>query len=67
MTEMKKVKVKIPTRFQPLYLGDYRNKLYYGGRGGGKSYAFADSLLVAAQNRKLRIVCLCEFLDSIKD
>ena len=64
---MKKVKVKIPTRFQPLYLGDYRNKLYYGGRAGGKSYAFADVLLLKARQQKLFIACVREVQNSIKD
>lgn len=59
--------MQIPVLFEPLLRSNYRIKFYYGGRGGGKSYAFADSLLVAAQNRKLRIVCLREIQDSIKD
>lgn len=59
--------MQIPEPFEPLLRSNHRIKFYYGGRGGGKSYAFADSLLVAAQNRKLRIVCLREIQDSIKD
>lgn len=44
-----------------------RYKLYYGGRAGGKSYAFADSLLFAGRMKKLRIACMREVQDSIKD
>lgn len=45
----------------------YRYKLYYGGRAGGKSYAFADSLLLLGRMKKLRIACMREVQDSIKD
>lgn len=45
----------------------YRIKFYYGGRAGGKSYAFADSLLLLGRKRKLFIACLREIQDSIKD
>lgn len=44
-----------------------RYKLYYGGRAGGKSYAFADSLLFLGRMRKLRIACMREVQESIKD
>ena len=39
----------------------------YGGRAGGKSYAFADSLLLLGRQKKLLIACLREIQDSIKD
>lgn len=45
----------------------YRIKFYYGGRAGGKSYAFADSLLLLGRKKKLFIACLREIQDSIKD
>ena len=41
--------------------------MYYGGRAGGKSYAFADSLLLLGRMKKLRIACMREIQDSIKD
>lgn len=53
--------------FAPLLTSDYRIKFYYGGRGGGKSYAFADSLLIKGRMQKLLIACLREVQDSIKD
>lgn len=64
---MEKVKVQIPRLFQPLLTKHYRYKLYYGGRAGGKSYAFADCLLLKARSDKLFIACLREIQDSIKD
>lgn len=45
----------------------YRIKFFYGGRAGGKSYAFADSLLLLARKQKLLVACLREIQDSIKD
>ena len=45
----------------------YRIKFCYGSRAGGKSYAFADSLLLLGRKKKLLIACLREIQDSIKD
>lgn len=53
--------------FEPLITTKYRYKFYYGGRGGGKSYAFADALLALSYTKKLFIACLREVQDSIKD
>lgn len=64
---MKKVIAKIPEIFAPLMTQKYRIKLCYGGRAGGKSYAFADSLLLLGRQKKLLIACLREIQDSIKD
>ena len=64
---MTEVIVDIPKRFKPLLSGDYRNKLYYGGRAGGKSFAFADCLLLLGRTKKLFIACVREVQNSIKD
>ncbi len=64
---MKQVVAQIPEVFAPLMTEKWRNKFYYGGRAGGKSYAFADSLLLLGRRRKLFIACLREIQDSIKD
>ena len=64
---MKELKIKIPAVFRPLTQMKKRIKLCYGGRAGGKSYAFADSLLVLGRMKKLFIVCLREIQSSIKD
>ena len=58
---------KIPEIFAPLIKQKKRYKLYYGGRAGGKSYAFADSLLFLGRMKKLRIACMREVQESIKD
>ena len=64
---METVKVTIPTKFRPLLMEHYRYKLYYGGRSGGKSYAFADCLLLKARKEQVRIACVREVQESIKD
>ena len=59
--------VRIADAFAPLLTEAKRIKFYYGGRAGGKSYAFADSLLLKGRQQKLLIACLREIQDSIKD
>lgn len=61
------ITARIPQAFAPLLTEKKRIKFYYGGRGGGKSYAFADSLLLKGRMEKLLIACLREVQDSIKD
>ena len=61
------LKIEIAEIFKPLPSEAWRVKFYYGGRGGCKSYAFADSLLLLGRQKKLFIACLREIQDSIKD
>ena len=61
------MEVKIPSKFRPLLTEHYRNKLYYGGRAGGKSYAFADCLLLLARQKMIFVACVREIQNSIKD
>lgn len=61
------LKIEIAEVFKPLLNEAWRIKFYYGGRGGGKSYAFADSLLLLGRQKKLFIACLREIQDSIKE
>ena len=44
----------------------YRYKVFHGGRGSGKSWAFARALLIQAAEKKLRILCCREIQKSIK-
>jgi phage terminase large subunit len=44
-----------------------RYKVLYGGRGGSKSFAFADALISKALFEKLRILCTREMQNSIRD
>lgn len=63
----KKMEIKIARPFLPLISEQKRIKFFYGGRGGGKSYAFADALLMKGLQKKLLIACVREIQDSIKD
>ncbi len=58
-------KIQIPEAFYELF-EPHRYKLYYGGRGGAKSWAFARALLVEAIKRKVRVLCCREFQNSIR-
>ena len=44
-----------------------RYKVLYGGRGGTKSIAFSDSLILKSYSRKERILCTREMQNSIRD
>ena len=45
----------------------HRYKVCYGGRGGGRSWAYARNLLIDAYQTPLRILCTREIQRSIKD
>ncbi|MEM7209570.1 MAG: PBSX family phage terminase large subunit [Pseudomonadota bacterium] len=57
---------KIPAAFRELFQ-PHRYKVFYGGRGGAKSWAFADALLILGAQKSLRILCARELQKSIKD
>lgn len=54
----------IPEVFQELF-EPKRYKVYYGGRGGAKSWGFADALLIKGLYNPLRILCTRELQKSI--
>ncbi len=51
---------------QPL-LEPARYKCLWGGRGSGKSFAIADTLLIIGLTRPIRVLCAREFQVSIKE
>lgn len=59
-------KLTVPVAFAPLF-APARYKVFYGGRGGGKSWAFADALLLFALVYPLRVLCARELQVSIAD
>lgn len=61
-----KAEITIPEPFQELFT-PCRYKAYYGGRGGGKSWAIALALIVIALQGKKRILCTRELQKSITD
>jgi phage terminase large subunit len=56
----------VPPRFQGLF-NPARYKVFYGGRGGAKSWSFSRALVRAAKEKPLRILCTREFQSSIGD
>ena len=45
----------------------HRFKVFYGGRGSGKSWAVAQALVVMADLAKIRVLCCREIQNSIRD
>ena len=58
--------VKFPPKLKPLF-SPARYKIFYGGRGGAKSWGFARALLLMGAERSLRILCARETQKSIAD
>lgn len=54
-----------PPKMRPLF-EPHRYKVFHGGRGSGKSWAFARALLIQASSEPLRILCCREVQKSIK-
>ena len=59
--------LKINRVYRELLCERARYKVYYGGRGSGKSWAVAQSLIVRALEGKHRILCTRELQRSIQD
>jgi len=60
-------RIKIPPAFKGMSAKGKRYKVYYGGRGSGKSWAAAKTLLAKGFAEKLRILCAREIQKSISD
>lgn len=58
--------VEFPEKLKELFK-PYRYKIFYGGRGGAKSWGIARYLIIAGAEKKLRILCAREIQKSIKD
>lgn len=63
---MKRKRIDISEAYSGLF-DSARYKVYWGGRGGGRSWSCARSLLIKAAHEKLFILCTREFQKSIKD
>lgn len=59
------IKIEIPKAFAPIW-EKYRYKIFYGGRGSGKSETVARYLLVQGMKEPINILCCREFQVSIK-
>lgn len=58
--------IDFPKAYQSLFRHK-RYKVYYGGRGSGKSWACARALLILGYQKPLRILCAREIQRSISD
>jgi len=61
-----KTTVSIPSAFAGLF-EPHRFKVFYGGRGAGKSRSFARVLLLIGTQRPIRVLCAREIQRSIRD
>ena len=60
------IEMEMPEIFSPLF-EPYRYKNFYGGRGGAKSWAFADALLLNGLQSEERILCAREIQNTIAE
>lgn len=60
-----KLNIDLPDKLRFLY-EPYRYKVAHSGRGAGKSWGFADALIVRAIQQRTRILCAREIQKSIK-
>ena len=67
IVQNEKTKVQFVREFEELFNEEWRNIVYYGGRGSGKSYHVALALLLRGRNKKLRVLCTREIQNTIKD
>lgn len=58
--------VKFPPKLKPLFQ-PARYKVFYGGRGGAKSWGFARALLLIGVGKCIRVLCARETQKSIAD
>lgn len=58
---------EIPIEYKRLFDTDWRESAVYGGRYSLKSHTVARVLLIRARQKKLRILCTREFMNSIAD
>lgn len=59
-------RISIPVAFKGMF-DPWRYRVYYGGRGGGKSESICRALLTIGIQKKIRVLCCREFQASIAD
>lgn len=60
------MRARFPTAFRDLF-HPHRYKVYYGGRGGAKSWACARATIIMGTQRPLRVLCTREYQTSMRD
>lgn len=63
---MTELNICVPSAFSGLYDDARQTKVFYGGRGGAKSTACAEALIVQGMESPLRVLCAREVQKSIK-
>jgi phage terminase large subunit len=63
---MSELTVRVPAKLRPLHK-PARYKGAHGGRGGGKSHFFAQEIVIRCLAEPLRVVCIREVQNSIKE
>lgn len=61
------MKVSLNKKLKPFVTTPKRYKIAWGGRGSSKSWTIARMLLLKAMQSPIRVLCLREIQDSIKD
>jgi len=61
------VQIEFLSEFRELFNEEWRNILFYGGRGSGKSRHVAEALLLRGRQKPLRILATREIQNTIKD
>lgn len=67
---MTTLKIELPPKLIPVFAhprGSVRYRGAYGGRGSGKSFTFAEMAAIFGAIEPLRILCVREFMNSIKE
>ena len=63
---MSETNAQFPVKMASLF-DKARYKIYYGGRGAGKSHSAAKALLILGAKSQIRVLCAREYQTSIKD
>lgn len=61
------IEVELPDALYPVFAGQARYRVAYGGRGSAKSWGFARMAIIKAYERRRRVLCARELQNSIKD
>lgn len=67
MTKNNILQIQLPDKLKFLLSEKHRYKVAYGGRASGKSYSMILASLARAMEKKVRILCVRQFQNSIAD